>query len=121
MATTDNALFLVATRDGEIVGSLAFAGGARPRVRHAGEFGISVVQSCWGEGIGRALIETLLAWATAGGIVRKVNLRVRVDNVRAIGLYERFGFVVEGRVSRTFRSEDGALLDSVMMGRAIDR
>ena len=28
--------------------------------------------------------------------MRKVNLRVRTDNTRAIALYERCGFVLEG-------------------------
>ncbi len=32
--------------------------------------------------------------------IRKINLRMRVDNLPAIRLYEKFGFVQEGRLTR---------------------
>ena len=46
------------------------------------------------------MLDRLLDWARRSGIVTKINLRVRVDNLRAIRLYERKGFVREGTVSR---------------------
>jgi RimJ/RimL family protein N-acetyltransferase len=116
---SDNDLFLVAEADGDIVGALTFGGGPRPRTRHVGEFGVSVERAHWGAGVGRALVEGLLAWAAAGGVVRKVNLRVRVDNDRAIALYERLGFAVEGRLTREL-CVDGAFHDCLLMGRPID-
>ena len=118
MRATTNALMLVATLKGGIVGALAFTGGTRPRIRHAGELGLSVARAHWGEGIGRALIESMLAWAAATGEVRKVNLRVRVGNARAVALYERLGFVVEGRLSWS-TLVDGELEDSLLMGRKL--
>ena len=44
-------------------------------------------------GLVRCLIDTLVVWAQGGGVVTKLNLRVRTDHVRAIALYERKGFV----------------------------
>jgi RimJ/RimL family protein N-acetyltransferase len=116
---TDNTLFIVAESDGEIVGHLTFTGGTKPRTRHAGELGISIIRPFWGEGIGEMLIRSLIAWATAGGIVRKINLRVRGDNTRAIALYERLGFITEGRETRTV-CIDGAFHDGFNMGMVID-
>ena len=78
--------------DGESVALLTFGGGARPRTRHVGEFGISVLRAYWGLGLGGRMIGMLLAWAERGGIVRKVELRVHADNARGIALYERLGF-----------------------------
>ena len=85
---SDNGLALVAECDGRIVGVLTFNGGERRHIHHVGEFGISIARRCWGFGIGRRLIELLLRWAAAGSAVRKINLRVRADNARAIALYQ---------------------------------
>lgn len=48
----DNQIYIVALLENEIVGTLHFAAGRRPRVRHSGEFGMSVSQRYWGRGIG---------------------------------------------------------------------
>jgi RimJ/RimL family protein N-acetyltransferase len=92
----ENKVFLLAVVDDTVVGACGFEGGRRQRTQHAGEFGMSVRKSDWGQGIGRLLVETLLSWARSTTVVRKVNLRVRTDNPRAIALYERCGFVLEG-------------------------
>jgi UDP-glucose 4-epimerase len=65
-------------------------------LQHAGEFGISVLRKYWGIGVASSLIDSLLEWSIDGNIIRKINLRVRADNHRAISLYKLKGFVVEG-------------------------
>jgi RimJ/RimL family protein N-acetyltransferase len=119
VGASDNSLAIVAVAGAEIVGSLTFDGGRRARLRHVGEFGISVLQAYAGQGIGKALIEYLLAWAERGGVVRKINLKVRVDNEPAIRLYQRMGWVLEGRTTRDTLI-DGEFNDCLLMGRAID-
>jgi len=49
-----------------------------------------------GKGAGDALVEEIAAWAHRQGASRLV-LSVRVDNERALALYERNGFVEAGR------------------------
>ena len=115
----DNALFLLAVADGEIVGGLTFACGERQRLSHTGEFGVSVLRAWWGRGVARALLDEMLAWARRSGVVRKINLRVRPDNERAVRLYERLGFVPEGLVTRDMLI-DGTIHDSLLMGLKID-
>jgi len=97
---SNNKLFVIAQIDQELAGNLGFTGGDRPRLRHAGEFGCGVLKEYWGLGIGSGLVENLIDWARSSGIIRKINLKVRLDNERAIKLYERFGFVNEGLISR---------------------
>src|SRR5262245_25938196 len=104
--TTDNRLLLVGTVGDQLVAMLTFGGGPRPRNRHTGEFGISVRRAYWGRGIASALIDSLLDWARASDVITKINLRVRTDNVRAIALYERKGFVLEGTIRREIRIGD---------------
>ncbi len=95
-----NKFYALGLIDGEIVSSLSFSAGSRPRIQHTGEFGMSVRKEFWGLGIGSAMLDTLIEWARASGIIFKINLRVRTDNQRAIKLYERKGFVREGTISK---------------------
>ena len=119
VAAADNSLAIVALAGEEIVGGLTFDGCRRPRLRHGGEFGISLLQTYAGRGLGRALVEYMLAWAERSGVVRKINLKVRVDNIAAIRLYERMGWVHEGRTTRDTLI-DGTFSDCLLMGREID-
>jgi Acetyltransferases, including N-acetylases of ribosomal proteins len=115
----DNALYLVAEIDGTIVGSLNFSGGSRLRTAHTGEFGISVLKAYWGKHIGKVLLKTLIEWAHQFHIIRKINLRVREDNDRAIRLYTSLGFIQEGIIKRDLFI-DGRFYSSVLMGLAIN-
>jgi len=119
VAASDNSLAILALDGDEIVAGLTFDGGRRPRLRHGGEFGISVLRAYAGQGLGRALLEYLVDWAVRGGVVRKINLKVRADNVAAIRLYERMGWVHEGRTTRDTLI-DGEFSDCLLMGLEVD-
>ena len=110
---------VIAEVQGSINGIVGFTGDERKRMRHTGEFGMAVSQKYWGIGLGSALIECMIEWAKASGIVRKINLRTRVDNQRALRLYKRFGFINEGLVSRQFKVAD-TFYDAYFMGLHID-
>lgn len=97
---SDNQLYIVGLIADQMVSTLSFSAGCRPRVRHSGEFGLSVRRPYWGLGIGALMIDALIDWARATQIVKKINLHTRTDNQRAIALYKRKGFVIEGTVSR---------------------
>ena len=87
--SADNVQYL-ARVDGEIIGTASL--NRKPnRMRHRGEFGISLKKAWWGCGAASALAEGVLAFAREAG-VQQVNLEVRSDNKRAIALYERLGF-----------------------------
>ena len=112
---TENHLYIIGLIDGKIVASLSFSARRRPRIRHKGEFGMAVDKEYWGLGIGSLVIDELIHWAKETGIITKINLRVRPDNKRAVQLYERKGFVHEGRISRDMVI-DGVYYDSCCMG-----
>lgn len=72
---------------------------SRPAIRyqaHLGELALLVAADARGVGVGSALLETAVDWARATGVA-KLWLGVFADNRRAIGVYERAGFVEEGR------------------------
>ena len=117
--STANMLFVVAEVEGLIVGMLAFEGQSRLRLQHSGEFGITLLKEYWGLGIGSRLIELMLTWAKSTDIVRKINLRVRQDNQRAIKLYQKYGFTQEGVISREYLI-NGQFYSIMLMGLAVD-
>lgn len=115
----DNALFIVAEINGKIVGNLNFSGGPRERTAHTGEFGVSVLKAYWGKGIGEELMKYLINWSKRSGIIKKINLRARLDNTPGIQLYKKLGFREEGVVKRDFLI-NGQFYDSLLMGMMID-
>ncbi|MFZ7132136.1 MAG: GNAT family N-acetyltransferase [Eubacteriales bacterium] len=117
--TRNNAIYIIATYEDKIVGSLNFSGGTRPRISHKGEFGVSVLKGYWGNGIGTALIKYLINWAEQSGVIKKINLKVREDNVKAISIYKKLSFVEEGRITREFLI-DKVYYNSLIMGYEID-
>ena len=85
-----------------MVSVLRFSGSSKSRLRHKGEFVISVLKDYWELGIGKELILYLIEWAKENEEITKINLRVREDNIRGINLYKNLGFRLEGIVSRDF-------------------
>lgn len=111
----NNAIMLLAEADGQMVGNLTYSGGPRVRTRHVGEFGVSVKSDYWGQGIGRALVEALIKWAIDSEYCEKINLKVRDDNYKAIALYRKLGFKVEGLIKRDMKI-NGEFVDCLFMG-----
>ncbi|MGL4608108.1 MAG: GNAT family N-acetyltransferase [Trueperaceae bacterium] len=99
---SNNNIYIVATHNAAILGTLHFGAGSRMRVRHSGELGMSVLKEYWGQGVGGLLLDGLIDWAKETHIIKKINLRVRRDNDRAVKLYKRKGFVIEGTLSNEF-------------------
>lgn len=114
-ASSPRHLVLVAEREGVLVGRLSFRAERRARVAHRGTFSIVVARHERGRGIGGAMIRALLAWCAAGGVVRKVSLRVLTSNTRARALYERLGFVIEGTMTRAVRLDGERWADELLM------
>ena len=119
IAASPTSLYLVAEVAGEVAGSLGFNAGKRPRLQHFGEFGITILRKYWNLGIGSHMLAYLIDWARQTGKIHKINLRVRVDNLPAIHLYEKHGFVHEGHITRELYLHD-QFVDAYIMGLQID-
>ena len=112
------AIMLVAEGDGRVVGELSLkAISPRRAVAHVATLGMSVKAAWRGKGVGRALMTAALEWAPSAGI-KRVELYVYARNAPAIALYEKFGFVVEGR-RRAFIREGDTYLDDFVMARLL--
>ncbi|MDI6878716.1 MAG: GNAT family protein [Desulfitobacteriaceae bacterium] len=114
-----NKIMILALVGDKIIGNLHFTGGGRARIKHTGEFGVSVLKDYWNQGIGTALVQELIQWAKASNVIRKLNLRVRSDNESAIRIYEKLGFIKEGFITREFFISE-QFYNSIHMGLNID-
>ena len=72
-----------------------------------------------GQGLGRKLLDECIAWSGDYG-AHKIDLEVWPHNTAARRLYERAGFVVEGRRRRHWRRNSGELWDSIEMSLVLD-
>lgn len=82
------------------------------------DIGMLVIVGWRGLGIGAAMLDAGIEWATGAG-AHKMALEVWPHNSAALELYRRAGFVEEGRKHRHYRRRNGELWDAVVMGRPL--
>jgi L-phenylalanine/L-methionine N-acetyltransferase len=108
---------LVACAGNEIVGQAGLHPVAQsPRRSHAMHLGMAVRADWHGKGVGSSLMEALLALADGWLNVIRIELTVFVDNERALALYKKFGFEVEG-THKAYALRAGRYVDTYSMGR----
>ena len=99
----DNVM-LLAKCDDKIVGCASLNRLPR-RMKHRGDFAISVAKDYWNKGIGSQLLNNIIAFAKENDF-EVIDLQVRSDNKRAIHLYEKYGFKKIGEHPAFFKIDD---------------
>jgi RimJ/RimL family protein N-acetyltransferase len=84
-------IHLVAIEGDRVVGSAEIRRGEK-RKTHLGEVGIAILQSHRGQGLGKRLMEVLIAEGKRLGL-RILMLHCFENNTAALALYKKFGFV----------------------------
>ena len=87
---------LVAVVGGRVVGNLGLHQNQNPRRRDVASFGMAVHDDFHNRGVGSALMAAMIELADGWLGVRRIEMEVWTDNLAAIHLYEKFGFVIEG-------------------------
>jgi phosphinothricin acetyltransferase len=112
---------LVADDDGQVIGYCcwtSFRGGARfPGYRHTVEHTIHVRGDHHGTGVGRLLMEALLARARADD-VHVLVAGIDSDNAASLAFHQALGFIEVARMPETGRKFD-RWLDLVLMQRVL--
>ncbi|WP_144611581.1 GNAT family N-acetyltransferase [Bacillus cereus] len=111
-------LFLVAEVHNQIVGFSRCEGSNLKRLSHKVEFGVCILREFWGYGIGKSLLQQSIHWANENEI-KKISLQVLETNEKAIQLYKKLDFEVEGILKHDKRLSDGKYYNTVLMGRCI--
>jgi RimJ/RimL family protein N-acetyltransferase len=106
----------VAEVDGIVVGYVGLTQSRAARKSHVGELFLGVNSEYHNKGIGTSLLLKALDLADNWLFLERVELEVLETNPRAQALYERHGFVVEGKKVNAFRSA-GRYTDVFFMAR----
>lgn len=113
-------LLMVAEVEGEVVGlGGVFPGRFGRKDAHVGNLGMWLLAPYRERSIGSAMMEYMLDWARGVGF-EKIQLEVFSTNQRAINLYRRYGFEVEGVQRRAFKLK-GEYADGLLMGRFLNK
>jgi putative acetyltransferase len=101
---------------GGVFAGNVFLGLGHGRQSHVGSIGLMVGDEFQGRGLGTALLRHALEFADNWLNLSRIELEVDADNDRAIHIYEKLGFVKEGRMRKLiFRA--GAYVDAYFMAR----
>ncbi|AIQ12758.1 GNAT family N-acetyltransferase [Paenibacillus durus] len=110
-------LFLIAAVNDKIVGFSRCEGNPLKRFSHKVEFGICVLKDYWGYGIGKNLLTESISWADSNGIKKIMLNGVLETNDKAIELYKKLGFEIEGILKKDKVLSDGKYYNTIVMGR----
>lgn len=111
-------LMIVVKEAGRIVAIGTMTTSSKIKSRHVTELGIVVQKVSQGKGIGKELMKKLTRWAREQPNLTKIRLDTRADNIKAVSLYLRLGFIVEG----TLKNDtywNGQYYDLYIMGKEI--
>lgn len=101
-----------------LAGAIVALGDTRRRLRHSASLVVAVRQAYAGQGIATRLYTAVETWAVGRGLHR-LYLQVQADNHRAVALYHKWGFVVEGLHRHAVRL-DGAWVDDYTMAKLLE-
>ncbi len=107
---------LVVVSGKEIIGSAEIRRGEK-RKRHVGELGISILKSYRREGIGKTLMEMLIAQGQRLGL-RMLMLHCFENNIPALSLYKTCGFIPCGLLPQALQYH-GAYVGEVTLYKCL--
>lgn len=100
-----------------IIGWLDAQGTPARKKQHSICVVLGLLKEYWHQGLGSQLLQTLLKWADDNAI-KRIELTVVETNERAIGLYKKYGFEIEG-VKQKSLLINGKYYNELMMAKLL--
>ncbi|MBN1432589.1 MAG: GNAT family N-acetyltransferase [Methanomicrobiaceae archaeon] len=117
-AASRGAMWWCILKGNDIIGSIGIVPeDSEGRMSHVGVFFIYIKKEYWGVGYGGLAVDYALAHAGCAGL-KRVECIVSTENRRAIALYEKKGFRLEGVKKEAFFDGE-RYSDVLMMGKIL--
>lgn len=114
----NSSIILIAIIDGEIGGVISIMGNTVLRTKHRASIKMGVLEKFAHKGIGTSLISEAEKWAHSKNITR-LELSVFKTNQKAISLYKKFGFTIEGERKKSIKI-NSSYIDELYMSKIFD-
>lgn len=112
----DKGSIMIAAFDGEkLVGNASLSCVMeKKKTLHRATFGMAILHSEWGQGLGKKILTELIRFAKEAGY-EFLELEVAKCNSNAVALYKALGFVVYGERPRSLKLKSGEYYDELLM------
>ena len=117
-AQDDSQYMLLVKDEGRIIAIGTMTTSHKIKARHVTELGIVVEKAQHSKGIGTILMKKLIQWAREQPFITKIRLDTRADNLKAVALYIKLGFVIEGTLKNETYWND-QYFDLYVMGKDV--
>jgi len=108
----------IAVDENKIVGFIIAVREKFIRTQHVATIVIGILEEYCGKGIGSLLFQNVINWANENK-VKRLELTVIAENQRAMNLYKKVGFKLEGTREKSI-FKDGKYYDELYMSKIID-
>ena len=119
LSNLPNGIYIVGISDDKIVGHALLEPMSLEAISHVVRLTIAIHPGYEERGLGEMMLSYLIEWAKAAPSVEKIELNVRAVNLRAIRLYQKLGFNLEGRIRNRMKMPDASFMDDLEMGLSV--
>ena len=113
---TDKGCIMITAFDGDkLVGNASLSCVIeKKKTLHRATFGIAILKSEWGQGLGKKILTELISFAKQAGY-ELLELEVASTNTTAVNLYTKLGFVVYGERPNSLKLKNGEYYGELLM------
>lgn len=108
-------IMIAVYRDDRLVGNASLSCVMeKKKTQHRATFGMAILKSEWGQGLGKTILSELVTFAKQAGY-EFLELEVAANNTAAVSLYKKLGFKVYGERPYSLKLKNGTYYDELLM------